>query len=207
MENRFSVAGRPGLNLAASSGARMPESDQGVPVGVGLDDEDEDHPDPRVAFRLDHAIADVAGRPGYPWRRLDALTRMVRAGTITLAMQRAGEVFHRHFQMAGLDPLWAPDPARVPVLTHSDRPWGRERGSSAALRRVMLALDAVGGVQEPGGSCAWHVLGLEMPVREWALSRSWRGCRIDPRTASGVLIIDLSLLCRHYALMVAPERA
>ena len=125
---------------------------------------------------------------------------MVRAGTITAAMQRAGEAFHEHFQQAGLDPLWAPDMARVPVLTHTNRAWAAARGSPKARRLVMIALDALGGVQEPGGSCAWHVLGLEMPLREWALSRSWNGGRIDPRIASGILVIDLSLLRRHYAI-------
>src|SRR5512147_942980 len=37
-----------------------------------------------------------------------------------------------------------------------------------ARRRVGKALDALGGLGSPAGSCVWHVVGLQCSITEWA---------------------------------------
>jgi hypothetical protein len=149
--------------------------------------------------RLDHQIVDAAGRIGQPWRALNTLDRMLRAGSISPAMRKSGEIFHKQFREAALDPLRAADPTRIPVLaTAGNRAWRRAPGCAAAYRQVMLALDMLGGLQLPGGSCAWHVLGCEWTLDEWSRSRVWANRRVDVRNAAGILLVDLGLLQRHY---------
>ena len=158
-------------------------------------------------LRADHLvppeqqIVDAAGGIGFPWRRLDTLARMARAGVITGPLERAGETFHAQFRQAALDPLQAADPTRIPVLIdRGNRAWRGRHGPEAARRQVMIALDALGGPHQPGGSCAWHVLGCEWTLAEWGAARVWGSRRIDPRAASGILLMGLGLLARHYQL-------
>lgn len=40
-----------------------------------------------------------------------------------------------------------------------------------ARRRVHEAMEALGGISSPAGSCVWHVVGLQRSVREWAMSQ------------------------------------
>jgi hypothetical protein len=49
----------------------------------------------------------------------------------------------------------------------------------------------------PAGSCLWHVLGWELPVKEWALQQGWSGRRVSQETASGILIAALGALESH----------
>jgi hypothetical protein len=147
-------------------------------------------------IRLAAAVQDAQGGIGRPWQKLDTLARMVRAGSITRGMQAAGWKFNSLFNAAGLDPLWASDPARVPVLTHSGR-LPQHRGNAAARTAVLDSLEVLGGIQSPGGSCAWHVLGCEWTIAAWGLSRGWGGHRVDTRVATGILLADLGIL-RHY---------
>ena len=44
-----------------------------------------------------------------------------------------------------------------------------------ARRRVGQALDALGGLGSPAGSCVWHVVGLQRSIREWAMRQGWGG--------------------------------
>ena len=46
-----------------------------------------------------------------------------------------------------------------------------------ARRRVHESLQALGGLSSPAGSCAWHVVGLQRSVREWAMRQEWGGRR------------------------------
>jgi hypothetical protein len=74
-------------------------------------------------------------------------------------------------------------------------------GSEAARLAVISALDALGGVQSPGpGSCAWYVLGCELPLTRWALEIGWGTRRVSRLAASGVLLADLGILRAHYAM-------
>ena len=109
--------------------------------------------------------------------------------------------FHDTFRRAGLDGLYAGDPCRVPVqLSAGSRVWNHTGGSEPARLQVMTALDALGGVQSPGGSCAWYVLGCEMSLRRWSLTANWAARRIDHKIAAGILVADLGILQAHWGL-------
>lgn len=149
--------------------------------------------------RLEASIADAAGGIGCPWRGLDTLTVMLQRGSITEPMRRAGEQFHDLFQEAGLDGLFSADPTRIPVQLNTGRVWQKSGGNEAARLSVLSALDALGGVNGPGGACAWHVLGCEMSIIRWALTYGWQNRRIHKQAAAGILIADLYILQAHYA--------
>ena len=53
------------------------------------------------------------------------------------------------------------------------------------------------GAVEPGGSCVWHVVGLQRSVREWAIRQGWGGRPVDQKPAQGILIAGLGMLAAH----------
>ena len=85
---------------------------------------------------------DPEGRIVVHHRVVDTIGKMQRAGTITEPMAEAGRKFGRQFILAQLDPLRAPDIARIPGN-------GREADpgdiSLAAREQVHRALRALGG--------------------------------------------------------------
>jgi hypothetical protein len=149
------------------------------------------------------AILDAQGGLVRPYRGLDTLERMQRAGTINERERLAGNRFHDLFRHAMLDRLRATDPTRIPISvlngsgTRAGAGWAGE-GNEGARLAVLSALDALGGVQSIGGSCAWHVLGCEMTIVTWALTISSTGRRMNKHTASGVLLTDLQQLQAHF---------
>ncbi|HEY1430805.1 MAG TPA: hypothetical protein VGF39_04135 [Stellaceae bacterium] len=153
-----------------------------------------------VVVRCEQTIKDANGGIGRPWRALDTLARMERAGTISRSMRAAGSVFNQMFNEAGLDPLWAADPTRIPVLATNGQISLARRGSRTAAEMVFDALLQLGGVASPGGSCAWHILGCEMTIESWALSRGWGTGRVDARIATGILLTDLGILQTYYSI-------
>ena len=152
-----------------------------------------------VVERLDHAIADEAGRPARPYRGVDTLTQMLRRQTISPAMHQAAEDFRALFHRASLDPLRVPDLARVP-----SGPRGAETPPPLrqveARGKVWAALEALGGIASPGGSCVWHVVGCEWSVKEWALRQGWGGRPLSQEAASGILVGALGTLQAHFGL-------
>jgi Domain of unknown function (DUF6456) len=153
-----------------------------------------------VVERLDRPIADESGRPARPYRAVDTLATMERRGSITAGMRQAGEDFRARFAVAQLDPLRVPDWSRP-----------RDRGSArfndedqpglrieAARNAVWKAIQAVGGVGSPAGSCLWHVVGWERSLKEWALEQGWSGRRVSQEAASGILIAALGALEAHF---------
>ena len=76
----------------------------------------------------------------------------------------------------------------------------------AARDRVHDALDALGGMASPGGSCVWHVVGLQSSLREWALRQGWNGRPLRRGEASGILLSALGMLAVHYGYE-RPRRA
>ena len=152
-------------------------------------------------MQLERAIADAQGGVGHLWQTIDTLARMERQGSITAPMHRAGNRFHDDFRLASLDPIFAGDPARIPVQLKSAaaaRP--HNWGSEAARLSVISALDALGGLHSPGGVCAWHVLGCETTLAKWALTSGWANRRITRDMAAGILISALGILKAHYGL-------
>jgi hypothetical protein len=138
---------------------------------------------------------DPDGRIVYHHRTVNTLGKMLRAGTITPEMHEAARDFQANFIIAQLDTLRALPVLRVPGT-------GREPDQSErqlhAKRRVHQALQALGGISSPAGSCVWHVVGLQRSVREWAMCQGWGGRPVRQEQAQGILIAALGILVAHF---------
>lgn len=150
----------------------------------------------RITREADQVV-DSDGGIGLPWRAESMLERMERNGDISHRERHAGEEFARLFRHAHLDPLKAADPARG---IRRSRPEPQPHESDRARRRVIAALDALGGQSSPCGSCAWFVLGCEISIRAWALREGWGGKPLSPHTAKGTLLGALGVLARHFGM-------
>jgi hypothetical protein len=113
-------------------------------------------------------------------------------------MHDAARDFQAAFIVANLDPLRALPILRVPG--NGREPDLNERQLDAR-RRVHEAMQALGGISSPAGSCVWHVVGLQRSVREWAVRQGWGGRQVDQKEAKGILVAALGMLlaCRGYA--------
>ena len=112
-------------------------------------------------------------------------------------MQDAGGYFRALFRSAALDGMSKSVLLRMPGMmadTLSDH-------HMDARRKIGAALDALGGHDNAAGSCAWHVIGLEMSVREWAMRQGWGGRPVAPPQAQGMLVATLSVLAGHFRLL------
>ena len=149
--------------------------------------------------RLAQPIADAAGHPAQPYRAVDTLMVMERRGSITAAMRQAGEDFRARFAVAQLDPLRALDLSHLRIAEPRLRREGDGPGPriEAARGTVWRAVQAVGGIASPAGSCLWHVLGWEQSLKEWAQGQGWSGRRVSQEAASGILIAALGALETH----------
>ncbi|HZU89545.1 MAG TPA: DUF6456 domain-containing protein [Stellaceae bacterium] len=150
--------------------------------------------------RFERPIADEDCRPSRPYRAVDTLMLMQRRGSITAAMRQAAEDFRARFAAAQLDPLRALDWSRLRSGAHAPRRGADDAGlrTEAARRAVWRAIQAVGGIASPAGSCLWHVVGWEQSLKEWALSQGWQGRRVSQEAASGSLIAALGALEAHF---------
>ena len=138
---------------------------------------------------------DPDGRIVVHHRTVDTLGKMLRAGTIDEAMYDAAKDLQSSFIVANLDPIRALPILRVPGT-------GREPDLNErqldARRRVHRALEALGGISSPAGSCVWHVVGLQRSVREWAMQRGWGGRPVRQEQAQGILVAALGMLAAHF---------
>jgi len=137
------------------------------------------------------------GSPVQHRRAVDTLGMMLANGTITQQMHDAGGYFRALFRSAALDGMSKSVLVRLPgqaAHTLSDH-------HMDARRKVGAALDALGGHDSAAGSCAWHVVGLEMSVREWAMRQGWGGRPVAPPQAQGMLVATLSVLAGHFRLV------
>ena len=163
------------------------------------------------AWRLQHGgfsdpIRDADPETGSPVqhrRAVDTLGLMLTNGTITPEMHEAGQIFRTLFRTAALDGLRVMPLLRVPGGSGD---MVTERQTSARAR-VAAAVDALGGHDSAAGSCAWHVLGLEMSVREWAQRQGWGGRPVAPPQAQGMLVATLAVLAAHFGLTVRRRAA
>ena len=137
---------------------------------------------------------DPDGRIVVHHRTVDTLGKMLRSGTITPEMHEAAQDFQANFIIAQLDTLRALPILRVPGT-------GREPDLSErqlhAKRRVYEAMQALGGLSSPAGSCVWHVIGLQRSVREWAIRQGWGGRPVRQEQAQGILVAALGMLAAH----------
>jgi hypothetical protein len=138
--------------------------------------------------------ADPDGRPVLRHRVVDTLGKMLKSGSISQEMHDAAHDFQASFIIAQLDPLRALPVARV---TGTGREPDLSERQLDARRRVHAALEALGGISSPAGSCVWHVVGLQRSVREWAIRQGWGGRPVDHKAAAGILIAGLGMLAAH----------
>jgi hypothetical protein len=138
---------------------------------------------------------DPDGRIVVHHRTVDSLGKMLRAGTITPEMHDAACDLQAAFIIANLDPLRAVPILRVPGIGREPDLNERQLG---ARRRVHEAMQALGGISSPAGSCVWHVVGLQRSVREWSLRMGWAGRPVDQKEAKGILIAALGILAWQY---------
>jgi hypothetical protein len=138
---------------------------------------------------------DPEGRIVVHHRTVDTLGKMLRSGAITQEMHDAARDFQADFAIASLDPIRATPTLRVPGA-------GREPDLNErqldARRRVHNAMQALGGINSPAGSCVWHVVGLQRSVREWAMRQGWNGRPVRQEQAQGILIAALGMLAMHF---------
>ena len=146
--------------------------------------------------RADETVADTNGAIGLPWYTESMLARLERRGDITARERHAGEQFNRLFQLAHLDPLRAADLRRMAPGEQT----GRAHGGERARRRIIQAIDALGGHGSPCGSCAWFVLGVDLSLHEWARREGWGGRTIRYEVAKGTLCGTLGVLAKHFGL-------
>jgi hypothetical protein len=138
---------------------------------------------------------DPDGRIVVHHRTVDSLGKMLCAQTISQEMHDAAMDFQAAFIIANLDPLRALPILRVPGTGRE--PELNER-QLHARRRVHQALEALGGISRPAGSCVWHVVGLQRSVREWAMRQGWGGRLVRQEQAQGILIAALGVLAAHF---------
>ena len=153
-------------------------------------------------------VTDPEGRPVTLVRTVDTLARMLKAGTITPPMHDAARDFQAHFIIAAYDTMATASIVRVRRLRGEKMTWNDDLTvrQIAARDRVHDALDALGGMASPGGSCVWHVVGLQMSLREWAMQQGWNGRPLRRGEASGILLSALGVLAFHYGYE-RPRRA
>lgn len=136
-------------------------------------------------------------------RAVDTLGVMLSNGTITPAMHDAGQVFRTQFQRAALHGVRVASLVRI---TGTPQPSLTE-AQGIARQKVARALEALGGFDSPCGSIAWHVLGLEISIRDWARRQGWGGRLMHPAQAQGTLISALGVLAAHFRLETRPRAA
>ena len=76
--------------------------------------------------------------------------------------------------------------------------WCTDTRIDARRRRGGSALDALGGLGSPAGSCVWHVVGLQRSIREWAMRQGWGGRPVRAEQAQGILVAALGVLAGWY---------
>lgn len=178
-------ARRSGATVAETTGLPTPERRQHGPIE-----------------QFERPITDDRGRPSRPYRAVDTLAVMQRRGSITPAMRQAAEDFRVRFAAAQLDPLRALNWSRLRTGIATRRLDADDAGLRAetARRAVWRAIQAVGGIASPAGSCLWHVVGWEQSLKEWAGEQGWQGRRVSQEAASGILIAALGALEAHFSI-------
>lgn len=139
---------------------------------------------------------DTGGRVTHH-RAIDTLGMMLANGTITREMHDAGTLFRTLFRSALLGPMGASSLARLPGKSTR----GMSDHHFRAQVSIREALDVLGGQDGAAGSCAWHVLGCELSVREWAMRQGWGGRLVPPTQAQGMLVATLTVLAAHFAML------
>jgi hypothetical protein len=128
-------------------------------------------------------------------RTIDTLGRMRKAGTITPPMYDAARDFQAQFTIAALDSMATMSLVRV---SGGSRRADFTDRQVAARENVHRAMDVLGGINSPAGSCVWHVVGLEYSISQWAMRQGWGGRLVRRESARGILIAGLGILSAHH---------
>ena len=137
------------------------------------------------------------------YRAVDTLGMMLRNGTISQELYDTGVLFRALFRKAAIDRVMTTAFLRLP----GQRVDHLSETSVHARIKVANAMDVLGGHDTAVGSCAWHVLGCETSVREWALRQGWSGRPIAPQNAQGMLVAALGVLAVHFGMLSRPRAA
>jgi hypothetical protein len=160
----------------------------------------------------EHAADPETGARVQQRRTVDTLGMLLSNGAISDEMHDAAAKFRAQFRAAALDGMRTMPLIRMP-RGHGATLTERNVG---ARQQIADAIAAVGGMTSPGGSCLWHVVGLEHSIREWSMRHGWNGTPILPAHGQGILVGTLGELVLHYnqgprarqsgrpALVVAP---
>lgn len=136
------------------------------------------------------------GSPVQHRRAVDTLGLMLAHGSITPQMHEAGCIFRTLFRSAAIDSMSTSQLIRLPGSTAGTM----SNRQIDARRRMLAAMDALGGHDSPAGSCAWFVVGLEFSLREWAMRQGWCGRPVHGPVAQGILVAALGTLAMHFGL-------
>ena len=140
--------------------------------------------------------ADDDGRAVKHFRCVDTLGLLLKGGSISAAQHDAGQQFATDFARAFASGIVTARLDGLPCGTRSGELMV-ERNARVA-RDVRAALDAVGGSTTPAGEALWHIVGLGMSIREWALRSAWSGQSRSPKQARSILLGALTQLAKHY---------
>ncbi|MCC6716978.1 MAG: hypothetical protein IT555_03765 [Acetobacteraceae bacterium] len=136
-------------------------------------------------------------------RAVDTLGMMLSNRTISQEMYDAGTMFRMLFRSARLGALGVSSLARMPGKSTR----GMSSHHMRAGIKIAEAIEILGGYDSAAGCCAWHVLGCESSVREWAMRQGWGGRPVPPPQAQGVLVATLGVLAAHFGLLARPRAA
>jgi hypothetical protein len=156
-------------------------------------------------WRLQHGDVSVpireadpeTGTPIMQRKIVDTLSQMLAHGNISREMHEAGCIFRTLFRSAALDSIATSQFIRVAA---SSGDW-LSVSQLDARRRVLNALDVLGGTDSPSGSIAWHVVGLEVSLRAWSAQQGWNGRLVSAPIACGILVAALGTLTNHFGLL------
>lgn len=146
---------------------------------------------------LDRA-QDEQGRVSRPYRAIDFLEDWQEHGDVTSEQKQAADDFRIAFHRAQHNTLGTLDVSRPMVSgrLHQYVPFRVE----AARWKVWAAVKSVGGLHSFGGRCLWHVIGLDISLRQWVNDEVLAGRRISMYRAKILLIRALDDLRRHFGL-------
>ena len=131
---------------------------------------------------------------------------MLKGGKISHAMHDAALDFQASFTIASFDRMPTIDLMReVRSQPGSQSSYMSDR-QVGARQQVAHAIYALGGHGSPGGSCVWHVVGLQCSLREWAMRQGWNGKPVRQESAQGILVAALGVLAQHYGYRQDGER-
>lgn len=137
-------------------------------------------------------------------RTVDVLAAMLRNGTITTDMARAGRRFQGLYQAAQFDSGGGGPGAGVP--RDRGRRFGGRGGAGLEVDRALDARRALagavavlGGHGSPGAGAVWFVVGEGMSIRDYAQRTRWGARRgMTEEVVRGVLVAALAVLAAHW---------